>query len=75
MIRAGCRIGVCQTPLVRDDPDVVRLLADDFELPLDTWIVMHEDLRGHRAAGPPSMRSVADCRRISGRDDKLKIGC
>lgn len=46
LIRAGCGIGVCQVSLVRDDPDMVRLLATDFELPLDTWIVMHEDLRG-----------------------------
>lgn len=45
-VRAGCGIGVCQVGLVRDDPDMVRILEREFELPLDTWVVMHEDLRG-----------------------------
>lgn len=43
-IRAGLGIGICQIPLgVRDG--LVRLLPD-FELPLETWVVCHEDLRG-----------------------------
>jgi DNA-binding transcriptional LysR family regulator len=43
-IRAGLGIGVCQIPLgVRDG--LVRLLPA-FELPLETWVVCHEDLRG-----------------------------
>lgn len=43
-IRAGVGIGVCQVGLVQDDPDMIRLLPD-FELPLGTWVAMHEDMR------------------------------
>lgn len=45
MIRAGCGIGVCQTQLTRRDPALVRVLPAHFELSLDTWVTMHEDLR------------------------------
>lgn len=44
-IRAGCGIGVCQVPLARNDGEMERLFSHEFELRLDTWIVMHEDLR------------------------------
>ena len=44
-IRAGCGIGVCQVHLARGTEGVVRILPDEFEVPLHTWIVMHEDLR------------------------------
>jgi DNA-binding transcriptional LysR family regulator len=44
-IRAGLGIGVCQVPLARRDPSLVRILPDAFSYPLDTWVVMHEDLR------------------------------
>ncbi|WP_342362265.1 LysR family transcriptional regulator [Terrarubrum flagellatum] len=44
-IRAGCGIGVCQVPIARRDPALVRILADAFTIPLETWIVMHENLR------------------------------
>lgn len=44
-IRAGYGIGVCQVGLARRDPDLVRVLAPSFELMLDTWVAMHEDLR------------------------------
>lgn len=44
-IRAGGGIGVCQIPLARRDPDIVRLFGESFDIPLHTWIVMHEDLR------------------------------
>jgi DNA-binding transcriptional LysR family regulator len=45
-IRAGFGIGICQVPLAARDPDLVRLLAREFEFPIDTWVVCHEDLRG-----------------------------
>lgn len=45
-IRAGVGIGFCQTGVARRDPDLVRILPDVFELPLETWVVMHENLRG-----------------------------
>ena len=44
-IRAGFGIGVCQVPVARRDPDLVRVLADVFSLSLGLWIVMHEDLK------------------------------
>jgi DNA-binding transcriptional LysR family regulator len=45
-IRAGFGIGICQVVLADAEPDLVRVLPDAFSLPLETWIVMHEDLRG-----------------------------
>jgi DNA-binding transcriptional LysR family regulator len=47
-IRAGCGIGLCQVRLAERPPRLVRLLADEVALPLETWVVMHEDLRGDR---------------------------
>ncbi len=47
-ICAGLGIGVCQVPIARGDPALVRLLPDAFDLSLDLWIVMHEDLRRSR---------------------------
>ena len=44
-IRAGYGIGGCQVLLARRDRDLVRMLARDFEIKLETWVVMHEDLR------------------------------
>jgi DNA-binding transcriptional LysR family regulator len=46
-IRAGYGIGVCQAGLARRD-GLVRVLAQDFAPRLETWIAMHEDLRGTR---------------------------
>ncbi|MES2016078.1 MAG: LysR family transcriptional regulator [Pseudomonadota bacterium] len=44
-IRAGFGIGICQAALARRDPALVRVLPAAFAPPLDTWLVMHEDLR------------------------------
>ena len=46
LIRAGAGIGICQVGLAQRDPNLVRLLAKAFSFPLETWITMHEDLRG-----------------------------
>jgi DNA-binding transcriptional LysR family regulator len=46
MIRAGCGIGFCQVGIARRDPRLVRLLAPVCTFALETWITMHEDLRG-----------------------------
>ncbi|MBX9456556.1 MAG: LysR family transcriptional regulator [Rhizobium sp.] len=62
-IRSGCGIGVCQVQLARAAGDIVRLFAADFELPLHTWIVMHEDLRDSprcRAAFDGLVRGLTD---------------
>ncbi|KRB50882.1 LysR family transcriptional regulator [Rhizobium sp. Root708] len=44
-IRAGLGIGICQTGLGRRDPGLVHVLADAFEIRLETWVVMHEGIR------------------------------
>jgi DNA-binding transcriptional LysR family regulator len=44
-VRAGYGIGICQAGIARRDPELVHLLADHFVLHMDTWVVMHEDLR------------------------------
>ena len=44
LIRSGAGIGFCQVPIGKRD-GLVRVLARQVSLPLDTWIAMHEDLR------------------------------
>lgn len=44
-LRAGFGIGIVQVNLARRDPHLVRLLPDELAVPLDIWVVMHEDLR------------------------------
>ncbi|MDE2604797.1 MAG: LysR family transcriptional regulator [Burkholderiales bacterium] len=46
LVRAGCGIGMCQVPLARREPRLVRLLPRQFTFRLETWVTMHEDLRG-----------------------------
>jgi DNA-binding transcriptional LysR family regulator len=45
LIRSGAGIGICQAAIGRRDAAIVRILAKQFSLPLETWITMHEDLR------------------------------
>jgi DNA-binding transcriptional LysR family regulator len=47
-IRAGFGIGVCQAGIARRE-GWVRLLPDVVSLTLETWIVMHEDLKANPA--------------------------
>jgi DNA-binding transcriptional LysR family regulator len=44
-IRAGGGIGICQLGIAKRDADLHRLLPDVFHFPLDTWVVMHENLK------------------------------
>ncbi|MFO0624575.1 MAG: LysR family transcriptional regulator [Polyangiales bacterium] len=46
-VRAGVGIGVAQVPLAARDPRLVRVLPR-LTVPLDMWVVMHEDLRALR---------------------------
>lgn len=45
LIRAGCGIGVCQVALAKRDAQLVRVLKNEFNFKLETWLTMHEDLR------------------------------
>ena len=47
-LRAGLGIGICQVGLIAHDPRFVRLFPDDMTFSLETWVTMHEDLRGNR---------------------------
>lgn len=44
-LRAGFGIGICQTGIARRDPDLLPLLAKQFKVDMDVWIVMHNDLK------------------------------
>ena len=54
-IKAGFGIGICQTGLAKQDPDLMRLLPEAFELKLGVWLAMHENLRA-----TPRCRAVFD---------------
>ncbi|UKE51109.1 LysR family transcriptional regulator [Xanthomonas translucens] len=49
LIRAGGGIGFCQAALARRTPNLVPVLAQQVRIGLDTWITMHQDLRGSAA--------------------------
>jgi DNA-binding transcriptional LysR family regulator len=57
---------VCQVPLAARDPTLARILPEAFSHPLDTWVVMHEDLR---ASAP--VRAVFDAL-VAGLKDYLR---
>jgi DNA-binding transcriptional LysR family regulator len=44
-IRAGLGIGICQISIAAGIPDLVPVLSAEFQMKLETWVVMHEDLR------------------------------
>ncbi|WP_105384096.1 LysR family transcriptional regulator [Neorhizobium alkalisoli] len=44
-IRGGAGIGICQIGIAERNPELVRVLPEVFELPLDTWVAMHENLK------------------------------
>jgi DNA-binding transcriptional LysR family regulator len=53
-IKAGFGIGLCQTALARQDPNLVRVLPS-VSVPLGVWLAMHENLRSI-----PRCRAVFD---------------
>lgn len=54
-LRAGYGIGFCQVPLAARDKKLVRVLGEQLSVPMDTWAVMHKDMR--RA---PAVRRLFD---------------
>jgi len=47
-VRAGFGIGAAQLPIARRDPDLVRVLEDQFRYEMEVWVAMHEDLKTSR---------------------------
>lgn len=47
LIRSGAGIGVCQAAIAQRDEQIVRVLPEQFALPLETWVTMHKDLRNN----------------------------
>ena len=45
MIRAAGGIGICQVPIGLRAPDLLEVLPDQFPLALETYVVMHENLK------------------------------
>ncbi len=54
-VRAGLGLGFVQVELARRDPALVRVLAGRVEVPLPTWVAMHEDL-----GSVPAFRATFD---------------
>jgi len=46
-IRAGYGIGVCQTVIAATEPKLTRVLTEAFGADLETWVVMHEDMKSN----------------------------
>ena len=46
-IRAGYGIGVCQTAVAAMEPKLTRVLTKAFGADLETWVVMHEDMKSN----------------------------
>ena len=47
-VRAGYGIGRGPDITVRNDPDLVPVLADQYGVPAELWVAMHEDARASR---------------------------
>ncbi|MBA1149120.1 LysR family transcriptional regulator [Ectothiorhodospiraceae bacterium WFHF3C12] len=54
-LRAGLGIGGMQQPIARRYPELVPVLSDAFDVRLEMWLAMHEDLRGM-----PHVRALFD---------------
>jgi DNA-binding transcriptional LysR family regulator len=46
LLRAGAGMGLCQVPIAKRSEGLVRILPRQISIALETWITMHEDLRG-----------------------------
>ncbi|HEY2179938.1 MAG TPA: LysR family transcriptional regulator [Caulobacteraceae bacterium] len=48
LLRAGAGLAPCQRTIAARDPNLTPLLVGQFELRLEMWVVMHEDLKTDR---------------------------
>ena len=72
-IRAGIGIGLCQTGLARENPDLVHVLPDAFSMPLGIWVAMHESLKTSprcRATFDALVKGLQDYHRYSNWRDR-----
>ncbi|MBU2328116.1 MAG: LysR family transcriptional regulator [Alphaproteobacteria bacterium] len=67
-IRAGLGIGICQNAIGARDPDLVEVLPDALDLALETFVVMHENLKT-----VPRFRSTFDAL-AAGLGDWIRVG-
>ncbi|HEY4176763.1 MAG TPA: LysR family transcriptional regulator [Kofleriaceae bacterium] len=67
-IRSGVGIGFCQVGVVADEPEIVRVLPRAFDVSLETYVAMHENLRAS-----PRCRVVFDAL-VAGLSAYLKAG-
>jgi DNA-binding transcriptional LysR family regulator len=44
-LRSGFGIGICQAGIARRDPNLLPLFSKQFNVEMEIWIVMHNDLR------------------------------
>ena len=44
-LRSGFGVGICQAAIARRDPELLPLLAKQFKVEMEIWIVMHNDLK------------------------------
>ena len=49
MLRAGAGIGVCQHHIAARENGLVPILPDTVSHEMEMWLVMHEDMKAHRA--------------------------
>jgi DNA-binding transcriptional LysR family regulator len=47
-VRAGFGIGFVQHGIACRDPNLISILPNEISLPMDMWLVLHEDLRASR---------------------------
>jgi DNA-binding transcriptional LysR family regulator len=48
LLRAGAGLCPCQPAIAARDPNLTRLPIDGFDLAMEMWVVMHEDLKADR---------------------------
>ncbi|MFN7092396.1 MAG: LysR family transcriptional regulator [Allorhizobium sp.] len=66
-IRAGLGIGMCQHAIAAREPDLVEVLPGALELSLETFVVMHENLKSvprYRAAFDALVSGLNDWKRL-----------
>ena len=48
MLRAAYGVGACHPQIAARDPNLVAIMRGQFEIDMEVWVVMHEDLKADR---------------------------